>query len=45
MEDIEQVNGGIIPLIAGAVTVGKALAGGFAFGVAVGSIIAIVDLH
>ncbi|XOV79452.1 MAG: class IIb bacteriocin, lactobin A/cerein 7B family [Aestuariibacter sp.] len=36
--DAESVNGGVLPLIAGAVVVGKYLTAGFAAGVAVGSV-------
>lgn len=38
--EISEVNGGVIPLVAGAITIGKAFSAGFGFGVAVGSITA-----
>lgn len=46
LSEIQSVEGGIIPLIpvvAAVVTSSKALAGGFALGIAVGSIWALVE--
>lgn len=40
MNEIEQVSGGVLPLVAGAVTVGKALGYGFSIGVVAGSLAA-----
>lgn len=40
INEIDQVNGGAVPLIAGAIAIGKAFTAGFGFGVAAGSLAA-----
>ncbi|GLS83548.1 hypothetical protein [Paraferrimonas haliotis] len=40
LNDQELVQGGVIPLIAGAVAVSKALGAGFALGMAAGAVVA-----
>lgn len=37
--EIEEVNGGIVPVVAGAITIGQAFAAGFTIGSGVGAII------
>ncbi|GLP97764.1 class IIb bacteriocin, lactobin A/cerein 7B family [Paraferrimonas sedimenticola] len=44
LDEMKHVNGGVAPLIVvGAIQIGKALAGGFALGVAAGSLMALLD--
>lgn len=38
VSEVENVNGGVVPLVAAAFTVGKALGAGFGVGVAAGTI-------
>lgn len=42
IHEVEHVSGGVVPLVAGAITVGKWFVGGFGAGVAVGSGVAIL---
>jgi len=41
-DEVEHISGGVVPLVAGAITVGKWFVGGFGAGVAVGSTAAIL---